>query len=78
MTTETIEAVFEHGGFRLLQQPNIALHDGQQVRLVVETEESPETILALASTVYKGLSSEEIAEVERIALQRREFFGDAA
>ncbi len=78
MITETIEAVFEHGAFRLLRPPNIPLYDGQQVRLVVETEESPDVILALAASVYEGLSPQEITEVEQIALQRRDFFGDAA
>ncbi|MGC1377572.1 MAG: antitoxin AF2212-like protein [Anaerolineales bacterium] len=78
MTTETLEAIFEHGTFRLLQPLNIPLSDGQQVRLVVETEESPEAILALATGVYAGFSPADIAEVEQIALQRRDFFGDAA
>ena len=77
MTTETLEAIFEHGTFRLLQPLNIPLSDGQQVRLVVETEESPEAILALATSVYSGFSPNDIAEVEQIALQRRDFFGNA-
>jgi hypothetical protein len=46
------------------------------VRLVVETEESPDTILALAANVYAGLSPQDITEVEQIALQRQDFFGD--
>jgi len=78
MTTETLEAIFEHGTFRLLGSPNILLRDGQQVRLVVETEESPETILALATTVYAGFSTGEIAGIEQIALHRLNFFGNAA
>lgn len=77
MTSETLEAIFEHGAFRLLRPPNIPLHDGQQVRLVVETKESPEAILALATGVYAGLSTQEVKEVEQIALQRRDFFGDS-
>lgn len=78
MTTEAIDAVFEHGTFRVLRPPKIPLRDGQRVRLVIETEEvpSPEAILALAASVYEGLSLQEIEEVERIALERRDFFGD--
>ncbi len=76
MTTETLEAIFEHGIFRLVQPANLPLRDGQRVRLVVETEESPDAILALAASVYDGLSSQDIVEVEQIALQRRDFFGD--
>jgi hypothetical protein len=78
MTTETLEAIFEHGTFRLVRQPNLPLRDGQRVRFVVETEESPEAILALAASVYDGLSPQDITEVEHIALQRRDFFGDDA
>jgi predicted DNA-binding antitoxin AbrB/MazE fold protein len=76
MTTETLDAIFEHGTFRLVQPPSIPLREGQRVRLVVETEESPDTILALAANVYAGLSPQDIAEVEQIALQRRDFFGE--
>jgi hypothetical protein len=54
------------------------LHDGQRVRLVVETEELPDAILALAASVYAGLSPQDITEIEQIALQRRDFFGDEA
>ena len=41
-------------------------------------EKSPLTadeILALATQVYEGLSEEEIDEIERIILDRRDFFG---
>jgi predicted DNA-binding antitoxin AbrB/MazE fold protein len=74
MTTETLDAVFEHGTFRLVRPPTIPLRDGQRVRLVIEAEESPDAILALAASVYEGLSAEDITEVEQIALQRRDFF----
>lgn len=76
MTTETLEAIFEHGSFRLIRPPHIPLHDGQRVRLVVETDESPDVILALAASVYAGLSPQDMTEVEHIALGRRDFFGD--
>ena len=76
MATQTVDAIFEHGTFRLVQPLPVRLRDGQRVRLVIETNESPETILALAANVYAGLSPQEINEVEQIALQRRDFFGD--
>ncbi len=76
MTTETLEAVFEQGVFRLIQPPSIPLRDGQRVRLLIETEESSDAVLALAAKVYEGLSAQDISEVEQIALQRRHFFGD--
>lgn len=77
MTTETLEAIFEHGIFRLLQPANLPLRDGQRVRLVVETDVSPDAILALAASVYDGFSPQDITDVEQIALQRQDFFGDA-
>jgi predicted DNA-binding antitoxin AbrB/MazE fold protein len=76
VATQTVDAIFEHGTFRLVQVLPVPLRDGQRVRLVIETNESPETILALAANVYAGLSPQEINEVEQIALQRRDFFGD--
>ena len=76
MTTETLDAIFEHGSFRLVRPPSIPLREGQRVRLVVETEEAPDTILALAASVYDGLSPQDVRDIEQIALQRGDFFGD--
>ena len=76
MTIQTLDAVFEHGAFRLVEPPSIPLREGQRVRLVVETEESPDAILALAASVYAGLTLQDITEVEQIALQRPDFFGE--
>ncbi len=76
--TQTLEAIFENGTFRLLEPPTVPLVDGQHVRLTVETEATPEDVLALAGQVYAGLSDEEIDDVERISLDRRAFFGDRA
>jgi len=76
MTTETIDAIFEQGTFRLVRPLTLPLRDGQHVRLVVETEESPDTILALAVSVYDGLSSQDLHDIEQIVLQRGDFFGD--
>ena len=76
MTIQTLDAVFEHGTFRLVEPPSIPLREGQHVRLVVETEESPDAILALAASVYAGLTLQDITEVEQIALQRPDFFGE--
>jgi len=76
MPRETLEAVYENGVFRPLKLPKIT--KGQQVRLIVEetSRMRTEDILNLAAQVYQGLSEEEIAEIEKIALDRRNFFGD--
>lgn len=70
MTTQTLKAVFQNGAFHPLS-PSPVWSEGQQVRLVVETQEPD--VLALAGAVYEGLSDEEQDEVERIALKRGDF-----
>ena len=39
MSTDTLDAIFEHGSFHLIRPPHIPLRDGQRVRLVVDTDE---------------------------------------
>ena len=56
---------------------NLIIEEGQRVKIVVESDELP-AVLQLATQVYDGLTSEEIAEVEKIALDRRDFFGTKA
>lgn len=74
---QTVEAVFENGSFKVLDPSLLHLSEGQQVRLVIEEEkQSAQDILALAAKVYEGLSKDEIDEIERIALDRRDFFGE--
>lgn len=75
MTTQTLDAVFQNGAFHPLS-PSPVWSEGQQVRLIVE---APETdVLILAGEVFEGLSQEEQAEVERIALKRGDFFEASA
>lgn len=74
MHSQTLDAVFEHGAFHLVTPPSIPFREGQRVRLIVQADESPEAILALAADVYAGLSPQEVAEVEQIALERGDFF----
>lgn len=69
-----IDAIYENGTFRPIQRELLKLSDGQQVRITVEDESEPD-VLRLAARVYEGLSSEEIDEIERIALNRGDFFG---
>ncbi len=76
MATETIEAVYEHGGFRPITPTDINLAEGQKVRLVVEPIEKPDDILALAAQVYEDLSDEEIDFVEQHTRRREDFFGE--
>jgi predicted DNA-binding antitoxin AbrB/MazE fold protein len=75
MTTETVEAVYEHGGFRLVAPSHLKLAEGQKVRLVVEAVEQPEDILGLAARVYEGLTAGEIDSIEEHTRRREAFFG---
>jgi len=73
MTVQTIEAVYENGIFRILSPRKIALIEGQTVRLTVEAESEMPLLLQHALHVYDGLSDQDIAEVEQIALARQRF-----
>jgi len=70
MTTETVEAVYEKGGFRLVEPVDLKLAVGQKVRLVVEPIEKPEEILALAARVYEELTDEQIDSIEKHSRRR--------
>ena len=71
-----VEAIYEKGVFRPLEIPDIS--DGLKVRLEVETlpESSVEDLLELAAKVYGNLSDEQIDEIEQIAFDRDELFGN--
>lgn len=77
--SQIIEAVFESGTFRVIDNVKLPFLEGQQVRLIVDLPgESPEELLSLAAEVYQGLSNKDIDEIERIALDRHDFFGEEA
>lgn len=72
MTLGTCDAVYEKGVFRPVQgSPHLT--EGQRVHLIVEPTE--QTILDLAAGVYQGLTGDQVDEIERIALERKPFFG---
>lgn len=76
MARRRVEAIYEQGLLRPLSP--LALREGTRISLVVESVEKNEDILALAFSVYEGLSEEEIQGVEQIALERKDFFGEGA
>jgi len=74
---QTVEAIYEGGGFRLIDPENLQLFEGQKVRLIIEPPaQSTTSPLDLAAQVYEGLSDSQIEEIERIALDRDDFFGE--
>jgi len=76
MTTGSIEAVYEHGGFRPINPVDVDLMEGQKVRLMVEPIEKPDDILALAARVYEGLREDQIDSIEQHIRRREDFFGE--
>lgn len=69
----SFDAVYENGSFRPLTPEAVSLPEGQRVHLVLSNDGSIDPI-ELAAKVYEGLSPEEIDEIERIALDRSNFF----
>lgn len=69
-----IDAIYENGAFRPIQQDAVAVADGQRVRITVDDQCEPEA-LRLAMNVYDGLSDKDIDEIEQIAFDRDNFFG---
>jgi len=72
--TKTVEAIYRNGVLEPLEALDIP--EEKKVQITIETDSTvPEnSILALARKVYDGLSPGEIADIEAIALDRKNFF----
>ena len=70
---QAIEAIYENGTFRPLTLGAIEIAEGQRVRLTIDDANEPEAI-RLATSVYEGLSVDEVDQIEKIALDRARFF----
>lgn len=73
--TQIIEAIYQNGMFKPLKPVSESFSEGEKVKLVVEIEEA-NPIMKLAENFYEGLSEEDVNEIEKIALDRSNFFGD--
>lgn len=77
---ETIKAIYTNGVFRPLNPVPDGLVEGDTVQ--IELKDSPSSegdvnpIMKIAENFYEGLTDEDIEEIERIALDRSNFFGD--
>lgn len=75
--SQTIEAIYQNGMFKPLNPVSEEITEGKTVEITIsEKKLSPEEMLKLAGEVYEGLSEKDIEEIERIALDRTNFFGD--
>ena len=70
---QDVEVVYRNGVLMPLEP--LVLPENQRMRIMlhVPTGEQPEELLAPWHQVYAGLSDEDIAEIERIALDRDHF-----
>jgi predicted DNA-binding antitoxin AbrB/MazE fold protein len=75
---QTIKARYHDGVLQPLEP--LALAEETEVQVTVDTTAavSADEILRRATQVYQGLTSDQIAEVETIALDRRQFFREPA
>jgi predicted DNA-binding antitoxin AbrB/MazE fold protein len=75
---QTIKARYHDGILQPLEP--LVLADDAEVQVTVETTApiSAEDILRHAAGVYQGLTTQEIAQVKAIALDRRHFFREPA
>ena len=75
--TQIVEAVFQDGSFKPVDNSSLPFSEGQRVTLTVEVpSETEDNLVELAGQVYEGLSEEDIGEIERLALNRGNFFHD--
>ena len=74
-TKKAVDAVYENGAFRVLGSDDLQLPEGQLVHLTVEPiKEAKSSSLELLMHMYDGLTEEQIDEIEKIILDRNNFF----
>ena len=73
--TETIEAVYEDGVFKPLRPVSLPEHQRVSIAVSLPTPQNTNESLRSWEKVFAGLTREEVAEVEAIALDRHNFMG---
>ena len=74
--TRILEAVYEDGVLRPLEDPGLQEHQRVLLEIRFEPREQASSALEAWHQVYEGLSEAEIAEVESAALDRSRFSRD--
>lgn len=74
--TRILEAVYEDGVLRPLEDPGLQEHQRVVLEIRFEPREQASSVLEAWHQVYEGLSEDEIAEVETMALDRSRFSRD--
>jgi predicted DNA-binding antitoxin AbrB/MazE fold protein len=78
MMRQTVKARFHHGVLQPLEP--LSLADETEVEITVDINSPPgvDNILERAARVYQGLTADEVAQIEVIALDRTRFFREPA
>ncbi len=73
-----VNAIYENGSFRITDDSKVSLPDGTRVKITVLSQEAlaPVDVLQLAAKVYDGLTSADIVDVEKVAIDRSHFFSN--
>jgi predicted DNA-binding antitoxin AbrB/MazE fold protein len=71
--TKVLEAIYEDGVLKPLEDPDLEEHQRVVLEIRAEPRGSALATLEALHRVYEGLSDQEIAEVEAIALDRGHF-----
>lgn len=74
--TRILEAVYEDGVLRPLEDPGLQEHQRVLLEIRFEPREQASSALEAWHQVYEGLSEDEVAEVEAVALDRSRFSRD--
>ena len=72
--TRVLQAVYEGGVLRPLEDPGLEEHQRVLLEIRIEPRQAGSSAIEAWHQVYEGLSDDEIAEVETIALDRGQFF----
>jgi len=71
--TRLVEAIYEGGVLKPLRDPGLDEHQRVVMEIRLPSESAAESELVEWHRVYEGLSVDDIAEVEAIALDRSRF-----
>ncbi len=73
---QDVEVIYRNGVLTPLEPLDLPENQRIRVTLHVPMSEQPEEVLAVWHQVFAGLSDAEVAEIERIALDRDHFMPD--
>jgi predicted DNA-binding antitoxin AbrB/MazE fold protein len=72
---QVVEAIYERGVLRPLTPINLTERQRVNLRINVLDRQAALKIIEQLGKVYEGLSDQDIADIEAIALNRSDFFG---